>query len=323
LALAVQPSYDPNCYEKASWAQIRNWAACDVYEPGSTMKLFTIAAALEAGVITPTTPFACGPRIKIGNRTISDHDPPRFTRILDPFGILEVSSNVGTVQIGRRMPPRQHYRLLRKFGFGEVTGSQISGEAPGVIPKLPWRPITQATVTFGQGISVTPLQLVTAACAFANGGYAIQPRLIQRVTSPEGKVIEDYPPVNNGRVISEKTAQEVMAMLLRVVETGTGVEAFVPGYNVAGKTGTAQKIRDDGSGYSGNVISSFLGFAPVEHPRLAILTLLDSPQTIHWASSTAAPLFSKVAQGCLQTLRVKPTRPLNEKRPRNIKHETL
>lgn len=323
LALAVQPSYDPNHYEKANWDQIRNWAACDVYEPGSTLKLFTIAAALESKVITPNTYFACGRSLKIGNRTITDHDPPKTTRMMNPFDILEVSSNIGTVQIGRRMLPRQHFRLLRKFGFGEVTGSQIAGEAAGLMPKMPWKPITQATITFGQGISVTPLQLITASCPFANGGYGVQPRLIQKVTNPEGKLIEEYLPTSRGRVVSTETAQQVMAMLARVVDTGTGVEAAVPGYNVAGKTGTAQKIRDDGSGYSGNVISSFLGFAPVESPRLAILTILDSPQTIHWASSTAAPLFSKVAEGCLQSLRVKPTRPLSDKPRKDKKHEEL
>lgn len=317
LAFAIQPSYDPNAFEKASWAQIKNWAVSDVYEPGSTMKLFTIAAALEAGKITPRTLFPCGRSIKIQNRTITDHEAPRETRMLDPFGILEISSNIGTVQIGLRMPARVHYRLLRRLGFGEETGSGITGEVAGLMPRQPWRQITQATITFGQGISVTPLQILNAACVFANGGVGVRPRLISRVVSPEGDVLQEFPTVTRGQVVSAATAKEVLAMLRKVVETGTGTAADVPGYHAAGKTGTAQRIREDGRGYSSDVIASFLGFVPYENPRLAILTILDSPRKDHWAASTAAPLFRQIAQQSLQSLGVKPTAPLQEP-----KHET-
>jgi cell division protein FtsI (penicillin-binding protein 3) len=259
VAFAINPTYDPNHFSKYDWNQLKNWAVTDVYEPGSTMKIFTIAAAADMKRIRPDQKFACPPMIKVDGRIVSDHDAPKWNRELTPFEIMEESSNVGTTKISFTMKPSEHRAYLERMGFGRLTGSNISGESTGVLHKLPWRAITQATTSYGQGVSVTPLQILSAAGAIGNG-----------------------------------------------------TSAGVPGYKIAGKTGTAQRIRDDGRGYSNDVIASFLGFVPSDKPRYVMLTLLDSPRKVHWAASTAAPLFGRVAAEALRHLAVTPTEPLTK-----------
>lgn len=315
LAFATLPTYDPNRFGDYEWDDIKNWGVTDVYEPGSTMKVFSIAGALDHGRINANTTFACPAYIKVDGRVVSDHDAPQWIRQLKPIEVMEVSSNVGTTQIAFRLKAAEHRAWLTKLGFGQTTGSGITGESKGVVPALPWRRITQATVSYGQGVSVTPLQILSAASTVGNGGVRMVPRLIDRVVSNKGEVLETFPSRPAGTVMKPETARQVMAMLEQVVKTGTGVEAQVPGYRTAGKTGTAQKIRDDGRGYSADVIASFLGFAPVEKPRFAILTLLDAPRKVHWASLTAAPLFSRVAAEALRQAGVQPTEPLGSPKP--------
>jgi cell division protein FtsI (penicillin-binding protein 3) len=322
-AFAINPTYDPNQFGKYDWNQLKNWAVTDVYEPGSTMKIFTVAGALERNRITTNQTFYCPPYIKVDGRIVSDHDFPKG-RDLTPFGILEESSNVGTTKIAFTMSTKEHRELIEKMGFGRLTGAGITGEAAGVLHKLPWRAITQATISYGQGISVTPLQILSAASAIGNGGIRMTPRLIDKVVTAKGEVLQEFPPKSQGQVLKPETAKEVMKMLETVVETGTGVEAQVPGYRLAGKTGTAQKIRDDGRGYSSDVIASFLGFFPSDKPRYVMLTLLDRPRKTHWASLTAAPLFGRVAGETLRHMAVTPTEPLTKPKPKpKTTHETL
>ena len=288
----------------------------DVYEPGSTMKVFTIAAALDNKRVGLDSVFACPPFITVDGRLITDHEAPRWNRQLKPIEIMEVSSNVGTTQIAFRMKSAEHRAWMSRIGFGGQTGSGITGESKGVLPKLPWRRITHATLSYGQGISVTALQILSAASAVGNHGERMVPRLIDRVVSNKGEVLEAFPSKSAGQVMRPETAKQVMSMLEQVVRTGTGVEAKVAGYRVAGKTGTAQRIRDDGRGYSNDVVASFLGFAPSDNPRFVILTLLDSPRKVHWASLTAAPLFSRVAGEALRYAGVEPTEPVTNGSPR-------
>ena len=315
LAFATLPTYDPNRFGDYEWEDIKNWGVTDVYEPGSTMKVFSIAGALDAGRIGLDTVFACPAFIKVDGRIVSDHDAPSFMRQLKPIDVMEVSSNVGTAQIAFRLKPPEHRAFLGKLGFGQTTGSGITGESKGVVPALPWRRITQATVSYGQGVSTTPLQILSAASAVGNGGVRMVPRLIDRVISNKGEVLEAFPSKPAGTAMKPETAKAVMGMLEQVVREGTGVAAQVPGYRTAGKTGTAQKIRDDGRGYSNDVIASFLGFAPAQNPRFVILTLLDAPRKVHWASLTAAPLFSKVAAEALRQAGIQPTEPIGSPKP--------
>lgn len=316
LAFATLPTYDPNRFGDYEWDDIKNWGVTDVYEPGSTMKVFSIAGALDAGRIGLNTVFSCPAYIKVDGRIVSDHDAPKWNRQLKPIEVMEVSSNVGTTQIAFKLKPAEHRAFLSGLGFGATTGSAITGESKGVLPALPWRRITQATVSYGQGISTTPLQILSAASAVGNGGVRMVPRLIDRVLSNKGEVLETFPPRPAGKAMKPETARAVMTMLEQVVSTGTGVAAQVPGHRTAGKTGTAQRIRDDGRGYSHDVVASFLGFAPAANPRYVILTLLDAPSKVHWASLTAAPLFSKVAAEALRQAGVQPTEPIGSPKPK-------
>jgi cell division protein FtsI (penicillin-binding protein 3) len=318
VAFATLPTYDPNHYNKFSWSEIKNWAVTDVYEPGSTMKMFTIAGAVEHKRIGLEQKFQCPPYIKVDGRTISDHEAPTWNRELTPFDIMEVSSNVGTTKIAFSMKPAEHREFLTKMGFGERTGSGITGESRGILPALPWRPLTQSTISFGQGVSVTPLQILSAASALGNGGIRMEPRLIDRVLDPKGNVVQAFPPKPLGRVMKPETVQAMMKMLEKVVATGTGVEAQVPGYRIAGKTGTAQKVADNGRGYSADVEASFLGFFPSNDPRFVMLTLLDSPRKVHWAAATAAPLFGHVAAETLRQLGIRPTEPIQPNKPKPV-----
>ncbi|MEB3284182.1 MAG: penicillin-binding protein 2 [Candidatus Sericytochromatia bacterium] len=319
LAFATLPTYDPNRFSQYSWNDIKNWAVTDVYEPGSTFKSFSIAAALNARRLNPNQSILCPEQVKIDGRAIAEHDKGVGTRSLTVSEILETSSNVGTVNIAFQLPASQFRQFLQKAGFGQKTGSGISGESNGILPPLPWRRLTHATVSFGQGISVTPLQILSAAATFGNGGVRVAPRLIDRVVSNKGEVLQTFPVKEYGPVMTPNTAATVLSMMEQVVLKGTGVEAGVSGYRVAGKTGTAQRVRDDGTGYSNDVIASFIGYAPLPNPQFVILTLLDSPRKIHWASQTAAPLFSRVAEEALRQFGTEPTEamssPLSGKYP--------
>ncbi|HEY9857439.1 MAG TPA: penicillin-binding protein 2 [Stenomitos sp.] len=320
LAYATLPSFDPNHYRDAHWELIKNWVAQDVYEPGSTIKVFTVASALQAGVVSPQTTFPCPPTLKMGKHTISDHGAPPGIRQLTPGQILEVSSNVGALQVGLRMPETFHRTMLTRFGFGSVTDSGIRGESKGLLPPLPWPNVRQGSISYGYGLSVTPLQILTAATAVADEGRLHAPRIIDKVVSPDGKVLQEFPVATASQVISPAVSHQVLTMLQQVVDSGTGTSARVPGYNVAGKTGTANKSRASGGGYTSDVYASFLGFAPAERPQLVVLALLDSPQNAHFAAATAAPLFKAVVSQTLPYLGIMPYVPLDQKVTAHASH---
>lgn len=313
LALATYPNYDINNYSevleknKNNWEIIKNWAVTDVYEPGSTMKIFSIAAALEKGKVRLNEYIHCPPMIRVDGWPVTDHGS-YVSKDLRPVDILKTSSNIGTSLVTRRINPTEHRDLLEKFGFGKKTDSQLSGEVDGVLPQLPWAQSRQSTISFGQGVSVTPLQIVTAMSAIVRKGIRIEPRIIKEIVGPDDEIIKEYKS-KEIRTLSENTAEQIRKLLLEVVQDkeGTGKATRIAGYTIGGKTGTADKVEN--GRYSGNVISSFLGFFPGENPKVTAFVLYDSPKTAHYASLTAVPVFRRISEGVLKYLRIPPSRP--------------
>ncbi len=309
LSLATFPTYDPNDATKRDWNVIKNWAVTDFYEPGSTMKIFSIAAALEDGKVGINEAIACPGQIKVDKWTVHDHGAaPGQVRYLTPSDIIKVSSNVGTSIITRRMSPETHREMLLKFGFGSPTDSKLLGEVGGIVPELPWVPSRQSTISFGQGVAVTPLQIVTAISAVARGGIRIEPRIIKEIIDSNDKVIKEYKS-KEFRTLSKDTADKMLHLMSHVVEDkgGTGRATKIPGYTIAGKTGTADKVEN--GHYSGNVMASFLGILPADNPRVIAFVLLDSPSTAHFASMTAVPVFREIAANVLNYLNIPPSKP--------------
>lgn len=314
LSLATYPTYDPNkLNERKKYSQVKNWAVTDFYEPGSTMKVFTIAAALEENKLSVNETIACPGMIKIGKWKVHDHHvPAKKIRYLTPANIIEVSSNVGSSIIGRRLDPDTHRKYLKKFGFGRKTESELIGEVSGILPsnaKQKWNAVRQSTISFGQGIAVTPIQIVTAFSAIANQGIRVEPRILKQVLSPEGLILKELPP-KTSRTMSENTAKEVLNMMVSVVDgkKGTARDAKIPGYVLGGKTGTADKVNDSGRGYSREVMASFGGFLPADNPKFIIFVLLDSPRSDHFATLTAVPVFKSIAEQMITYYDLQPTR---------------
>lgn len=303
LALANVPTFDPNEPGKSTELERRNRALVDVYEPGSAFKVVTLSAALEKGAVTPDTKFGVPDTFRYSDRVFNDshpHPPMQMTTA----EIIEQSSNVGTIQVGLRLGSAGLDRFARKFGFGKETGLDFPGESPGiVIDRADWTGPTIATISIGQGIAITPMQLAAAYSTVANGGVWTEPKLVFGTTGPQGKVRPSSAPAKK-RVISETTAADVVDILTGVVERGTGIEAQIPGYQIAGKTGTAQKPLETG-GYGDSYISSFAGFAPSNDPAVVVVVILDNPSPI-WGGSTAAPTFKIITEYALRHLGIPP-----------------
>lgn len=309
LALATNPTTNPNEVALKGWdSRIKNWAVTDFYEPGSTMKIFTIAAALEDHKTNINEVLAVPTLIHVDRWPVHDHhQPPGRVRSLRPIDILEVSSNVGSSMLGRRMTPERHRELLGKLGFGVPTQSGLNGEVGGILPTLPWAASRQSTVSFGQGVAVTPLQVLTAASALANKGMRVEPRIIDKILSPEGKVIQSFKPVIS-RTLSEDTANHMLDMMTQVVEgkKGTAHSAKIPGYVLGGKTGTADKVVN--GRYNGDVMASFIGVLPADKPKYVIFVLFDSPKTAHYASMTAVPVYKELCHQLITYYGIEPSR---------------
>jgi cell division protein FtsI (penicillin-binding protein 3) len=292
LAMVNQPSYNPNQPSSDSEG-LRNRAVTDVFEPGSVMKAFSIAAALEAGIVTPTTPIDTTPgTISVSGHTISDH---QNYGLIDVTGIITKSSNVGATKLALQLEPEQLWSAYNRFGFGEVTGSGFPGESAGVLRNYRhWRRVEQATLSYGYGISVTVLQLAEAFAAIADEGRLRRPSLVQGANNPAVSIMDP------------KYAHEVAAMLETVTgERGTGKAARVGNYRISGKTGTSRKAS--ASGYASRYIATFAGFAPSTNPRLvAIVTINDPSAGEYYGGLVAAPLFSTVMGGALRLLNVAP-----------------
>jgi cell division protein FtsI (penicillin-binding protein 3) len=297
LAMASAPTFDANKAADATPNRKRNKVVTDSFEPGSTMKTFVMAGALSDKTIEPNTRIDCGGGVmRIGKRTIRDDIHKFFT--LTASEILAVSSNIGTAKIAFRMGDQKVLEAYRKFGFGEKSGVDLPGEAKGIIQPLPWREHLLANVAFGHGITATPLQMANAYAAIANGGLLHQPYIVKSIKNPETGEITDSKPKVIRRVMGEGEAAKLRLMLAGVTtKEGTGFNARVPGFPVAGKTGTAQKVNPNGRGYMrGAYISSFAGFLPANDPRFVIYIAVDHPRKEYYGSAVAAPVFSRVAK---------------------------
>ena len=312
LALANTPSYNPNVYGEFSPASRRNRALTDPYEPGSAFKTVLAAAALEEGVVKPADLFyGEDGTIDVAGTTIRDHKRHGWMTFRD---VVAYSSNVGAIKVGMKVGKARFYNYITSFGFGVPTGVDLPGENRGVIRRPPqWSGLSLGALSIGHEISTTPIQLITAMSAVANGGHLVRPYVLKAVHHPDGSV-EEIQPFPIRRVISPETAQTLTSIFTEVVARGTGQAAALPGYPVAGKTGTAQKIdRQTGTYSSRKVVASFVGYVPAENPRLAILVVIDEPGGIAWGGTVAAPVFREVAQEALSYLEIPPVVPPDER----------
>lgn len=296
VALANYPSYDNNLYNEASAEEQRDRVLTDPYEPGSTFKPFTIAAALEEGTLSQNSTFTVPDSIQVADRVIHD-SIPHETKIMTPANILQESSNVGTTEIAEDLGGKKIDEHLQRFGFGKDTGVDLWGEDPGAVPDYKdWSGSSIGNIPIGQGVTVTPLQLAAGYSALANGGHKVTP-YVAKISAPESP---------GPRVISQGTSDIVRGMLQSVVDQGTGTYAHIPGYTVAGKTGTSQKVDPKTGTYGENYTASFIGFAPASDPKYLALIVVDEPQTSIWGERVAAPAFEKVMSFTLSYFDVPP-----------------
>ncbi len=310
LSWANYPTYDPNEYSRYPYEVTKNWSMVDVYQPGSTFKILTVACGLDTGAIHPGSTFYDGGALKIGNRVVHNHDGGHGT--IDLLHLFIHSSNVAAAQVGLAMTPEQFHGKLREFGIGQPTGIDLPGESAGLLLDAKyWRPIDQATTGFGQGaVAVTPLQLVAAVDAIANGGMRVQPHLIRRIYDPKTGVTEKWTEPAKQQVVKPETAALVTRLLAENISLGTQLAGKVPGYTVAGKTGTAQKSIAGGRGYmAGQTVASFVGFLPADNPQLLCLVVIDSPQTDgRWGNTVAGPVFNAICVEAARYLGIAPTK---------------
>ena len=307
LAMANVPRFDPNHTRGVGPDRMRNRVVTDVYEPGSTFKAFLAAAALEEQVVRPEERINCeGGRYAVGNRTIRDAHPHGVLTFSD---VIAQSSNIGCAKVAERLGNERFGKAVRGLGFGAPTGIDLPGETAGLLrPVDKWGRIHLVTTAFGQGIAVTPLQMARGFAAIANGGDLLRPYIVKRITDEDGTVRYAATPHLERRVMSRKTAKTVTDMLVGVTEHGTGKQALMEGFRVAGKTGTAQKVDPVTGRYSArDRMSSFIGFVPADNPALVILVVIDSPRTATYGGVVAAPAFRAVAEYGLARRGILPT----------------
>lgn len=306
LALADSGSVDPNDPSGTPAERRGSRAIQDVFEPGSTAKVITMAAAIETGLVTPETQFVVPYQYTTENGQTFKDSHEHADLNLTTAGILAESSNTGTVMIGQNLPKQVRYDYLAKFGFGKRTGVGLPGESPGIMRAAEdWDGRSQFAVLFGQSIAVNLVQATSVFATVANGGVSLQPHLVKGWTDADGtKHTVDRP--EGRRVISEQTAATVLQMLEGAVDDGTGSQAQIPGYRVAGKTGTAQAANPV-TGAMTDITASFIGVAPADAPRIAVSVILSNPRTSEWGGVVAAPVFSDVAGYALQELKVPPS----------------
>jgi len=305
LAMANVPLFNPNNYSQSTRWHWRNRAVADRFEPGSTMKIFSIAAAIESGALSPDSPLFCeNGKYKIGRNTVHDTKAHKWLTITD---IVRLSSNIGAVKVGEKVGAKSLYTTLKGFGFGTRTGINSPGETTGrLAPYKRWSKIDTGAISFGQGISVSALQLAAATGAIANGGVLMRPYIVERVIDSKGREIDSFGPQAVRRVVSPDTAAIIARMMRTVVENGTGTRAAIDAYLVSGKTGTAQKIDQNGQYDKEKFIASFIGFVPSEKPELVILVVVDEPGKNHYGGIVAGPAFRKIAETTLDYLNVAP-----------------
>ncbi len=312
LALALAPAFNPNAFDDAKKALWRNRAITDPFEPGSTLKVFSAAAALEFANLSPKTTFNCeNGAYRIGKNTV--HDVHRYG-LLTLQDIIKYSSNIGAVKISERVGPQKLHHTLRQFGFGQKTGIDSPAETTGLLmPHKHWTGIDTAAISFGHGVSVSAVQLISAFSAIANDGVLMRPRMVQAITDQQGQILQQFAPEAVRRVVSSQTASTLRDILQTVMlPGGTGVHAALDGYSACGKTGTARKIDDNGTYSNDRHVASFIGFAPAENAQVAVLVVIDEPKGQIYGGAVAAPVFKKIAQTALNYLNV-PPRPATER----------
>lgn len=308
LAMANEPFFDPNNYSKYPQDVWRNRAITDTVEPGSTFKVLIVSAALDTGIVKEDSTYDCGHgALIIGNATLHDHEPYDKLSVRD---IIKVSSNIGAYKVAKDVGKEKIYEALKKFGIGSKTGIDYPGEVEGIVRKpSSWQPVEFATIAFGQGISVTPIQMVTAFAAIANGGKLLHPYIVDKIVNNQGITIAKSVPTVVSEPVKPETANLMISMLEGVVgEGGTGTRAASKEYPVAGKTGTAQKVVGGAKHYvSGKYYSSFIGIAPSNDPKIAIFVGLDEPQGAYFGGTISAPVFKEITEITLKHLDVPST----------------
>lgn len=315
-ALVSLPHYDLNDPQKYNPANRRNRSVTDAFEPGSTLKTFVLADALEKKVYTPNSKIFCeNGHFKIGKRVIREAEKNHSKGLITLTEILQYSSNIGTSKIALRMGDDEIRSMLMKFGFGQKSGVDMPGEVKGILQSLPWNDHLLANVSFGQGITVTPVQMANAYAAIANGGFLNKPYIIESITDPETGEEEKLSSKNGERILSEDTTQKMKTMLAAVTsEEGTAYAARVPGYTVGGKTGTAQKVNPKGRGYiPGGYIASFAGFIPANDPEYVIYIAVDHPRKGYYGAAVAAPVFASIASYAIRKEGMQPADTLAKK----------
>lgn len=319
LALAVSPTFDPNEYFKYEFSSWRNRAITDIFEPGSIFKAITAATALETNVIDLDKKIHCqNGAMKVGSHVIHDHHGYGLLKLKE---IIKYSSNICSYKLAHKIGKKRFYEFIRKFGFGSKTGIEIPGELIGLVtPEKRVTPIQLGTIGFGQGISTTPLQIAMAYATIANGGFLMKPFLVKQLLDSKGNVLKSYGPKIIRRVLEEKTAQKTTELLETVVEKGgTGTQAHLKNYRVAGKTGTAQKVIEGQKGYAKNkYIASFIGFAPSRDPSLVVLVSIDEPQGAYYGGMVSGPVFKKIMGQSLAFFQVPPSESAPEKQEKRV-----
>lgn len=305
LAMADQPQFNPNSFGQYKERDWRNRGVTDSFEPGSTFKLILTAAAIEEKIANQNDIFFCeNGEYEIGGTVIHEANDHKY-KLLTLKEIIGKSSNIGAIKVAQKLGAKNFYDYILKFGIGSKTNINLPGESAGKVRDIKeWSSISLASISFGQEVSVTPLQLITAVSAIANGGILMKPYAIKAVEK-DGMAADEFKPEVVRRVISEKASRELSEILEYAVRYGTGQKAILEGYDVAGKTGTAQKASPDKKGYSEDkFISSFIGYVPSKNPRIAILVIIDEPEGMAWGGEVAAPVFREIARQSLRYLKV-------------------
>lgn len=304
LAMANVPTYNPNDVGASPAASRRNRAITDMLEPGSTFKVITGAAALDRGAVVMDDVFFCeNGAFRTHGRTLHDHHPYGNLSFLQ---VIQKSSNIGAAKVGMRLGEEGLHSYIRRFGFGEQTGIDLRGEASGIVhPLNRWSKLSISRIPMGHEISVTPLQMLCAVSAVANGGFLMKPRIIDGIVDSEGNVLKSFTPSVRRQVIGEESSRSMVEVMKAVVsDQGTARRAVLEGYTAAGKTGTAQKIDVDGSYSHRYFFGSFVGFAPADDPAIAVIVVLDEPRPVYYGGTVAAPVFRSVSQKVLSYLGV-------------------
>lgn len=310
LAMSSYPTFNANNFVKASSWLKRNRVVTDPFEPGSTMKTFTIATAIKEKIVNANSKiYGEKGKMQIADKWIRESDEKHAFEWLTVTEILEKSSNIGTTKIAFQLGDKKLHSSLKDFGFGEKISEDLPGESRGIFSKPPWRKHLLSNISFGHGIAVTPLQMANAYAVIANGGVLHQPYIVKSIRDNRGEIFKDFEAKKIRRVLSEKQAGVMKKMLLAATsKQGTGYKANITGFSVAGKTGTAQKVNPNGLGYvKGEYVSSFAGFVPFEQPKYVIYIAVDSPKKQFYGSDVAAPLFSRIASYAMLRSGIAPT----------------